>query len=49
MRARAVAGLVMLLLLLLRKRVALDAALVKFCILNGQARQRGAGLHEDGV
>jgi hypothetical protein len=38
-----------MLLLLLRKRVSLDAALVKFRILNGQARQRGAGLHEDGV
>tara|TARA_Y100000768_G_scaffold206058_1_gene155255 strand:- start:5162 stop:5293 length:132 start_codon:yes stop_codon:yes gene_type:complete len=33
---------VLLLLLLLRQRVALDAPLVKFCILNGNAHQRGA-------
>jgi len=38
-----------LLLLLLRKRVTLDAALVELCILNGQAQQCDAGLHEDGV
>jgi len=39
----------LLLLLLLRQRVALDASLVKLCILNGQARQRDAGLHESSV
>jgi len=37
-----VVGVVLLLLLLLRQRVALDAPLVKFCILNGNAHQRGA-------
>jgi hypothetical protein len=36
----------LLLLLLLRKRQALDAQLVQFCILDGDARQGGTGLCE---